>query len=116
MKIPIKFRLHGQEIQVDYSDSIIVSQDATGVANPNSNTITLQRNNDAVQMPQCKIDQVFCHELVHFILRHMCSDLYSNEQFVEQFSQLLHQFFVTAEYNCDLNNKEVTSSEQNQEI
>lgn len=98
LRIPTKFELHGQTINVLYDNALIAKTDSRGEAHARNNIIYLQPNNDGCPQPQTSVEQAFCHELTHFILQHMESDKNNDEIFVNLFGNLLHQALVTAEY------------------
>lgn len=59
--------------------------------------ITIQTKFDGKDIPEDSIEQTFFHELVHCILDDIGEPGKSqNEQFVQAFSVLLHQFYKTA--------------------
>jgi len=97
--IPISFQLHGQTIHITWDKTLTALKDNRGEALPRLNEITLQQDSPSSPRPQSDVEQAFCHELVHFILMHMESKLFNDEKFVNLFGNLLHQAFVSAEYN-----------------
>jgi hypothetical protein len=97
MKIPKKFKLHGFDIDVEFSDTLRNKTDRDGESRYRENKIILHSNKDGVYTNQMR-EQVFLHELVHHILYHMYEDDQKDEKFVECFSFLLHQALETMEY------------------
>lgn len=98
MKIPKKFKLHGQTIKVEYDKKLIQKEDNVGHACFRENKIRLQPDENNFIRPRAKIEETFLHELVHFILNAMSeNELRDNEKFIELFSGLLHQYIVTSE-------------------
>jgi len=99
MRIPKSFQLHAQKINIVQDNQLEHVTGNMGEARYRVNEIALQPNNKGVEYPSSQLEQVFYHELVHWILHHMEEkDLRSNEKFVEGFSQLLHQALITAKY------------------
>jgi predicted SprT family Zn-dependent metalloprotease len=100
MKIPTSFWLHGQKINVTQVDHIGSENGTLGEARLAKNEIALQRNANGFSRIPTQLEQTFLHELVHFILSHMGQDeLCGEEQFVDGFSQLLHQALMTMDYS-----------------
>lgn len=89
--IPKQFSLLGQTVKV-----VIVPQkrwkrlNIEGHWNPNRNTISIC---DAV--PEDRLQQVFCHEMIHAILDSMNSPMSTDEVFVDNFAGLLCQAWGT---------------------
>lgn len=99
MDIPRRLKLLGRTITVEY-DPMLDGRDGTvGEARYTSDSIALQPNTDTFRRPQTQLEQVFLHELVHYILNEMNEyDLRSNEKFVDVFAGLLHQALTTMEF------------------
>lgn len=97
MLIPTSFKLYGQKIEVKRIPDLTHREDARGLAVYKDNEIHLQCGG-AVSIPGCQVEQVFCHELMHFIL-YMAgyNDLRADEAFIERTSHLLHQALTTME-------------------
>lgn len=99
MKIPKSLQLHGQTIKVVHDNQLEHMTGSIGEARYRENQIVLQPNNKGINFPETKLEQVYCHELIHFILQHMDKrTLRDDEGFVEPFAQLLHQALTTAKY------------------
>ncbi len=99
MKIPKSFKLLGQEIVVKYKKNLSNKHNSWGKAYYDRNEIELQDNKYDEGLPDIKIEEVFYHELVHFILYSAGEhELKNNEKFVDVFSGLLHQALTTAVY------------------
>ena len=97
MKIPKSFKLHGQEITVKYDEEITQKYDDTGQSYFRKNEIILQPLNGHNKAE--RIEQIFLHEMVHFILHEMNNyELRDNEVFVNLFSTILHQALETMDY------------------
>lgn len=100
MNIPDKFKLHGQTIKVILTNKLVHNSDVVGEARYRDNTILIQDNGEQVNMIISKMEQVFFHELVHYILNAMGEDkINSNDKFVDLFASLLHQAITTFEYD-----------------
>ena len=99
MDIPRRLKLLGRTITVEY-DPMLDGRDGTvGEARYTSDSIALQPNTDTFRRPQTQLEQVFLHELVHYILNEMNEyDLRSDEKFVDVFAGLLHQALTTMEF------------------
>jgi predicted SprT family Zn-dependent metalloprotease len=99
MDIPRRLKLLGRTITVEY-DPMLDGRDGTvGEARYTSDSIALQPNTDTFRRPQTQLEQVFLHELVHYILNEMNEyDLRRNEKFVDVFAGLLHQALTTMEF------------------
>lgn len=99
MKIPRRFKLHGHTIEVVSDNKLDSRFGNTGEARYTTHEIALQPNCDTFSRPGTFQQQVFCHELVHWILHEMYeSELRGNEKFVDKFASLLHQALTTMEY------------------
>jgi predicted SprT family Zn-dependent metalloprotease len=99
MDIPRRLKLLGRTITVEY-DPMLDGRDGTvGEARYTSDSIALQPNTDTFRRPQTQLEQVFLHELVHYILNEMNEyNLRDNEKFVDVFAGLLHQALTTMEF------------------
>jgi len=99
IKLPQSFYLHGQKINIIMVDHIASENGSLGEARMTKNEIAIQQNSAGFKRPQTQVEQTFYHELVHFILHHMGQDeLCGEEQFVDGFSQLLHQAMASMEF------------------
>ena len=89
--IPKSFRLMGNTIRVkiipekDWTDD-----DAVGLWNSQTLTIHVRSG-----MADQRMQQAFCHELVHAILDAFAHPLSRDEAFVDTFAGLLHQAWTT---------------------
>lgn len=95
MTIPRTFTLFSQPITVTHDPTIFAASDSLGESSYRTNTIALTPSSPTYPIPQARLESVFLHELVHFILYYMKSDLFSDEKFVDQFALLLHQYETT---------------------
>ena len=99
MKIPTRFKLLGETINVNWSSDMLAKSATYGVAAFRFNEITLQKHNEGSPIPQDKIERTFMHELIHHALNAMAEDdLAGNEKFFDVLAGLLHQALTTAEY------------------
>ena len=97
--IPSSLYLFGQKITVEWVDTLIENDSATGLSIYRKNVIQLQKNNAGVVRPQQQIELTFLHELLHFVFFMLGKDdLRSDEEFIITVSGLLHQAMTTAEY------------------
>jgi len=100
MDIPNRFKLGGQTIEVSFDPMLVTKEDNLGHACYRTNELVLQPHTEAVPRTTEQIDQVFFHEITHFILNKMGEDeLAANEKFVDLFGTFLHQMIQTAEYD-----------------
>ena len=102
MQIPSAFQLLGQKITVEFDPALVNVSDCTGEAHYRFNKIKLQPIDGYVGRPQTKVEQTFCHELVHYLLYYgeceTTKELYKNELVVERLGNLVHQALTTMEY------------------
>lgn len=105
MKIPKRFKLMGQTVEVVYKDDFRYENDWHGLTSFRRNKIELQTPSKDNPIPDCQIEGTFCHELMHFILFFTGSDykspkddLHCDEHLVDLCGQLLHQALSTMEF------------------
>ena len=99
MRIPKRFRLYGHVIEVVDEPLLDSRHGNIGEARYTRNEIALQPECVSFSRPDTYREQVFCHELVHWILHEMFeNELRSNEKFVDNFASLLHQAFTSMEF------------------
>lgn len=99
MKIPKRFKLMGQTIEVVREQTMLETLDCNGEARYRLNQIAIQPNNAGVHRPDSYWEQVFLHELMHWIFYQMHEpELRANEKIVDLVASLLHQALTTAEY------------------
>lgn len=99
LRIPTSFQLFGQTITVRYDPTLVHETDCVGSSRYRHNTILIQPSQAGQDRLQSQIEQTFCHELVHYILRFLNEDdLNKSEKFVDLFAGLLHQTFTTMTY------------------
>lgn len=99
MRIPKKFKLLGHTIEVVIERDLANKTDCLGETRYRYNQIALQPiSSEERKRSNTSFEQVFLHEVTHWILHTMHeTDLSNNEKFVEQFSGLLHQVLTTME-------------------
>ena len=103
MKIPKRFKLLGQTIEVKFDPSVQFEDGQLGWAKFNSMEIILQPSTEQTFMPKEKVELNFFHELVHHIFyvagnERFDPPLHKDEFLVDLVAGLLHQFMSTAEY------------------
>jgi hypothetical protein len=104
MRIPKRFQLYGQTIEVVMDPTIGYNDDRGGAADYRNNTIHLQSPGEQTPLPQAHVEQIFCHELVHYLFDMAgYPDDRKDEIKVERISNLLHQALTTAEYEIGEN-------------
>lgn len=96
MKIPKRFKLHAQNIEVELDSNVDFRNDNRGEAQFRVNKIALAPHQQTHPRPQTQVEQTFCHELVHYIAHHAGVDL--NERDTDVMGHLLHQALTTMEY------------------
>lgn len=106
-RIPSRFKLFGQTIEVSHSfQSFVENPEASGFASYRTGTIEINPNPALYGKPHQK-EQTFYHELMHFILYHAGSSykgdyhtrMHKDEEFVDLCGNLLHQAISTFEYD-----------------
>ncbi len=104
IRIPTKFKLLGQTIHVEHSESLFHAENVFGWAQYRENRITLQQRTSGTPIPKTKLEETFLHELMHHIL-YIASDddldppLHKREGLVQRIAGLLYQALTTAEYS-----------------
>lgn len=94
MKIPKRFKLFGETINIVYKKELVTERDALAESHANLNEIWMQYDIKGERMAS-----TFFHEVVHMILDKMHNQSLSNDEaFVNIFGQLLHQIITTMEY------------------
>lgn len=97
--IPKRFMLHGQVINVVEDKMLSSQQGNRGECRYDYNEIRIQPALEGAPMPDSKIAQAFCHELIHMIFYHAeLNELAKDEEAVNLVSELLQQALATAEY------------------
>lgn len=98
MKIPKRFQLHGQAIEVEFDASVDFRNDNRGEAQFRINKIALAPSSSSHPRPQTQVEQTFCHELMHYISHHAGIGL--SERDIDAMGNLLHQALTTMEYEA----------------
>jgi hypothetical protein len=101
MKLPIpkSFTIFAHKFKVLRSNDLVQREGAVGIYRHTKQEITVQNNIDGTNLTQTRIEQTYCHELVHAILGEICEEeLCQNEKFVDLFAQGLHQALSSAKY------------------
>jgi hypothetical protein len=99
MQIPKRFMLFGQTIHVEFDPELLHRDDARGMASYRNNKILLQPSGEHNPVPPPCVEQVFCHELMHYLF-HAAGypEDRSDETKVDRLSNLLHQALTSMEY------------------
>lgn len=83
-----------------YVPDLLNTENAHGAARYRENTITLQEPNDSCYLPTDKLNQVYLHEVTHWILFQMGQEhLNQDENFIDMFSNFLYQVLKTSKGN-----------------
>lgn len=97
--IPRRFMLGGVMIDVEFDDDTCEGQEALGLAEFHRNRILLKRANAGRERAVDDIEQVFFHELLHFVFRFSGEKKLSEDEVkIDRIARMLHQAFRTAEY------------------
>lgn len=94
MSIPNELDIINSNIKIEYNKNLFIEKGCIGYADYQNNKIILD-NSDKWK---CTIDDCFYHELTHWILFKMGSDLEKDEHFVGLFGDLLHQALKSSKY------------------
>ena len=99
IKIPKRFKIFGQTVQVKFVDDLVQNHDNRGEACFRRNKILIQADCKGVRTTREQIEQVFLHETIHILFNELCEDaMRDNEALVDKIASALHQVFQTAEY------------------
>lgn len=105
MKIPTRFKLLGQTIEVVWNKELTSEQDWSGAAVYRRNRIEIQPSLEGHPRTQEQIEHTFFHELTHWVLYYAAAfypsqkeHLHQDEGLVDLVGGLLHQAFSTMEY------------------
>ena len=101
MVIPKKIQIMDSEIRIEWDEHLHFKDDSTGSANYRENKIVLQPSTKKWPVDDADMIHTLFHEITHWILHKMESELKSDEQFVEVFSGLMHQALVSGEFIHD---------------
>lgn len=97
--IPRRFMLGGVMIDVEFDDSMCEGREALGLAEYHLNKILLKKANAGQDRPVDDIEQVFFHELLHFVFKFSGENKLSEDEVkIDRIARMLHQSFKTMEY------------------
>lgn len=107
MKIPKRFKLLGQTIEIVYTpEKFIENTDRLGFASFRKNQVQLRPSTDVFPLTKDQIEETFCHELVHFLTYHAgaaysgkADYMHQDEEFINLLGGLLHQALTTMEFD-----------------
>jgi len=97
LKIPKRFTLHSQVVEVVFDSQVDFRNDNRGEAQFRINKIALAPHQETHPRPVSQIEQTFCHELIHYIAHHAGVEL--DERDTDVMGHLLHQALTTMEYD-----------------
>jgi len=105
MKIPKRFKLFGQTIEVGFDPDLIDERDWCGSSSHRRNLIKLAPPSITHPRSNAQIEATFCHEFVHQIFYAAGFKIdgeyaHSNEDVVDIVGNLLHQALTTMEYEA----------------
>jgi len=96
--IPESFMIFAQKIQVVIQPDLAYRSDDRGQFSSRYGRIVLQPHNEASPIPTTRVEQTFCHEVIHAWLEALGEiELDKNDGLVDRLGHCLHQFLVTAE-------------------
>lgn len=103
MKIPKRFKLFGQTIDVVFDPTLTHEKDWNGAASYRNGCIKLQPDSPQTPRKPQMIEQTFCHELAHYLFYAAGAKkggewLHQDEDLVEMVGCLLHQALTTMEF------------------
>ena len=99
-RIPKRFKLLGQTIEVSLVDHIASQNGTLGEARTTQNSILLQKSVDGFPLPESQRLHIFWHEAIHHVLEAMGQhELTSEEPFVDLLAGMIHQVVTTMEYD-----------------
>ena len=102
MNIPKSFKIFGQTIRVVWLKGLYKREKAWAIWYPNRNVITMQLPVAGLNLSKEQLEQTFIHEATHACLDILQYEkLSSDEDFVDRFSNALHQMIVTGILNED---------------
>lgn len=85
-------KILNKDIEVVLDESLNWKEDAVGLSQYRFNKISLQPNVNGTTRQKQDLDNTLLHEIVHVMLDCLGrTELRNNEEFVESFSNLLHQ-------------------------
>lgn len=100
IKIPKRFKLLGQTIEIKTVDHIASQNGTLGEARYTQNSIMLQKSVEGFPLPESQKLHILWHEIYHMILHAMGQDeLAGEEAFVDLIAGMTHQVLTTMEYD-----------------
>lgn len=104
VKIPKRFKLFGQTIDVEFDPMLNSDKDWNGEASYRTSKIVLQPDSPQTPRNSAQIGQTFCHELIHHILYAANAKkedkwLHQDEVLVDLMGSLLHQALTTFSFD-----------------
>jgi hypothetical protein len=100
LRIPKRFKLLGQTIEVSQVDHIASANGTLGEARATQNSILLQKSVEGFPLPESQKIHILYHEIMHLVLGAMGqSEFAGEESFVDLVAGMLHQVFSTMEYD-----------------
>jgi hypothetical protein len=106
MRVPKRFKLFGQTISVEYIEDgdLRLEHNDLGTAELTENWIALRSTWNGRPLPQDRLEHIFLHELVHFVLDAAEEDefdppLTDREALVDRIANLPHQAITTSEFD-----------------
>jgi hypothetical protein len=104
MRIPRRFKLFGQTIEVVRKiKDPTEKRDCIAFASYRCNQIQIRQATEDYPLTDEQIEHAFCHELIHYLLYHSAEQqgekwLHQDERLVDCMAGLLHQALTTMEY------------------
>jgi hypothetical protein len=92
MKIPKKIQIAGRTYDIEYDKSLNQSTLSWATIHPDKQKIIMQSNVDGNERSKESVEISFLHEVIHGVSKAMGrNDLYRDEAYTEQMSELLYQ-------------------------
>jgi hypothetical protein len=100
IRIPKRFSLLGQTIDVELVDHLSGLNGTLGEARTFQNNIMLQKNVDGMPLPESQRVKIFWHEALHIILHNMgLNEEASDEKFVDLMAGMIYNVISTMEFD-----------------
>jgi len=101
--IPKSFQVLGHKYRISYKNDLGYNDGCLGRINFSTKDIHLQPFKDSYPVAPTEVEQTYCHELVHLILKESHEDCYdpplhSREALVDRIASVLHQILKTSKY------------------
>ena len=111
ISIPVQISLGGSMWSVGFDNKLCEDLRVYGRCGPSQTRIVLGNTAEGQLISEEKLQSVYMHELVHAILHTIGEDeLYTNEKFIDMFSQTLCQALRTAVYPAQINDNELSEA------